>query len=333
VQKLDGTIETYAADGKAKAYMARDEAGEDVYKVKQDILGLPPKERGAVNSQFDAYLKVFKMQQTEQIHDGVIDLREKMPGMSLSDQYKLVHELPEATEAQRKVKKQALADYAYYSAHAGLVRTTNPEAYNELLDKITYGDISGPDAVKQLKSDPLAVKVAKADVDKLVKDLEGASVITDKALKEGFLYAIGKDGEPYAKTLNIDQKKEQMRFIEWGRGQARNSNRANEPGYAKELARQWRMSGQIKGGGNILGFSYDKDATYSEGMSDPKWLPDIPPKDKQRIDDSFNLDPIRAEKLAAAWGNDIELAKRALYRSLLAVETGKRQRPKKADMQ
>ncbi|MDR3363230.1 MAG: hypothetical protein LBO64_10415 [Desulfovibrio sp.] len=264
------------------------------------------------------------MQQTEQIQDGVIDLRQKMPGMSLSEQYTLVHGLPEATEAQRNVKKQALADYAHNSAHGGLVSSTNPEAYNALVDKIAYGDISGPDAVMQLKSDPLAVKVAAADLKKLVQDLEGKSHVKDSVLKEAYLYAIGKDGTPYAGKLNKARAANQMMFIEWARQKVKETNRAKEPDYLKKLAADWVLGGETKGG---YGFGYGKDKKQYEAMNDPSWLPDIPAEKKQEIDAEYKRNEQKFKDKFPEYADDVELMKRAFYKKMTSMEVGRRQRP------
>jgi hypothetical protein len=235
-----------------------------------------------------------------------------------------VHELPEATEAQRKVKKQALADYATYSAHAGLVRSTNPEAYNELVDKIAYGDISGPEAVKQLKADPLAIKIAKRDLDKLANDLKGASTITATELQTAFRWAIGSDDGPNAKPLNVKQKKQFLEFTDWARRQAQETNRAKDPDYVKRLAADWVLGGNTKGGSI---FGYGKSKKHYEAMNAPSWLPDIPADKKQEIDAEYKRNEQKFKDKFPEYADDVELMKRAFYKKMTSMEVGRRQRP------
>jgi hypothetical protein len=327
VQEAEGRAVAYTADDTAKEYMALIEAGEDAYVVEKEILGLPPKIRGAVHTQFNAYLRGYKMQQQEFFQDTVIGIREKMPNMTLSEQFKLVHDLPETTDTERKIKKQILTDYAHYAANSGMQRTTDPDAYNELLDKITYGDISGPEAVKQLKSDPLAVKVAAADLKKLEADLKGASAIPDTELKAAYLWASGTNGEPFAGTLSKAKKANQMQFIEWARGQALDTNRAKEPGYARELARLWKMGGEIKGG-SLFGFGLNKD--FNEAMADPSWLPDIPADINRKIVVYFTENPDIAKDWYGKY-EEAEYARRAFYKAQLLSGIGRHARPKQEE--
>jgi hypothetical protein len=245
-----------------------------------------------------------------------------------------VHELPEATEAQRKVKKQALADYATYSAHAGLVRSTDPDAYDELLDKIAYGDISGPDAVMQLKADPLAIKVAKRDLDNLVNDLKGASIVTAPELQTAFRWALGSDDGPYAKPLNPAQRKLFLEFTDWARRQAQETNRAKDPEYVNQLARHFFKGGERRGNYSFdtSGLGYGLDKVYGESLADPDWLPDLTGDRKTEIDKLFNANPEWAKKEMEKGGiTDMEIAKRVYYKHLLEQGIGRRQRPQGAE--
>jgi hypothetical protein len=327
VQEAEGRAVAYTADDTAKEYMALIEAGEDAYVVEKEILGLPPKIRNAVHTQFNAYLRGYKMQQQEFFQDAVIDMRTKMPNMTLSEQFKFVQDLPGTTDTERKIKKQMLVDYAHYAANSGMQRTTDPDAYNELLDKIIYGDIAGPEAVKQLKSDPLVVKVAATDLKKLEADLKGASAIPDAELKAVYLWASGTNGEPFAGTLSKAKKANQMRFIEWVRGQTLDTNRAKEPGYARELARLWKMGGEIEGG-SPFGFGLNKD--FNEAMADPSWLPDIPADINREIVVYFTENPDIAKEWYGKY-EEAEYARRAFYKAQLLSGIGRHARPEQEE--
>ena len=323
-RKVDGMIETATADSKAKSYMARIEAGEDEHLIRKEILGLPPKERGPVNSQFHAYKAVYDHQQNELVQDSIVGLREQLFGTPIGQAYRTVHDLPENTPAQRKIKKQALADYSYLSSMAGLHRGTDPNAYNELVDKIFYGEISGPNAVRDLKADPLAVKLSEEDRKRLERDLKGASTVKQGELKEAFKWAIGGEKGPKAKLTDTENK-EFLRFKDWAESRLLETNRAKEPGYLKKLAADyWRMGGEVQA---WYAPGYGRDKTRGNALDDPTWIPDLAGERKAEIDALFSREPDLARAWANKYGGNVEYGKRGYFKKLLNQEIGRRERP------
>lgn len=324
VAKFRQALAVADADNRARGYMARIEAGEDETDVQKEVLALPHEERAAINRQFHAYLTVYNRQQQEKTWDGIAEWREKMANMPLGEAYRAVNSLPEGSKAERQIKKQAKADYAYMAQHGGLHRTTDPDAYTALLDKISYGEISGGDAVKVLRADPLAVKVAQADLKKLEADLKDASDMPEKELAAAYRWAIGGENGPKATELTNVEKKQLMAFSRWARHMVKTTNRGKDPNYAQELARQFVLGGEAKGKWYHPG--YGKDKIFGEALNDASWLPDLTGEQKKSVDEKFDKDPDFAGRWAARYGGDVELGKRAYYKGLLLQGIGKRKR-------
>ena len=275
-----------------------------------------------MNALYQGYHAIWEKAQHEQEQDGIIDNRDKMSQMQLGDAYKFVQGLPEGTWVERKTKKTAQLDYAQMASHAGLSKTTDPNAYAALVDAINYGEVKSD---KDLRSHELAPKVFQQDMKHLVSDLQGASTIQTKDLMSVYRYSIGKKDEdtnstdPKAGKLSNAESQNFMEFTAWARDQAKNSNRAKEPGYVKELARQWRIQGETS---SKLGFGYGRDMRFGAAVNDPKWLPDLDKADSQRIDGLFASSPNNAKAWLKRYGGDAELAKRAFYKYELAQARG-----------
>jgi hypothetical protein len=306
------------ADKKAASYVARLETGEDAHDIQKEILALPPKESGPVNTQFRAHYRVWQEKQKEKTQDGIIENRLEMQEMLVGDAFKFVEALPEKTWTERKIKQMARVDYGVMSTHAGLSRTTDPDAYSKLVDAITYGEVKNE---KDLRSHKLASSISTPNMDKLVHDLKGASSIQEKDLQTAYRWAIGKDEDsPNGKSFNDKDKEDFLKFSAWAAEQAKNSNRAKEPGYVRELARQWkRQQWEVKSNVPFTGYGWDRPG--GEAMNDPNALPIISEADSQRIENLFMQDQAGIEKWRKRfpqYADDPELLKRAYYREELA---------------
>lgn len=314
-------IEAAEADNTAMSFVGRLENGEDESVLRREILNLPKAERNAVLRLFNSYKTIIKEEQREAIQDGIINNRARMEDMGPGEAYKFVEGLPETTPMERKIKEQAQRDYGLIAAHAGLSKTTDPDAYNRLVDAITYGEVTGE---KALRSHEDAAKVAKTDLNKLVNDLKGASIIKETEIRTAYRWAIGKDEDsPNAKPLTNKEKADLMKFSAWANQQAQESNKAKEPGYVRELARQWRMQGETPA---RWGIGYGRDATLGESANDSNWLPDLDKENKERIENLLKSDPEAERAWVARYGGDKSLAMRAYYNYELKLSRGPRQR-------
>jgi len=295
---LRNQIAAGKADDTALSYISRVQDGEDVEKLQREILALPREERGPVNSLFHGYVRVLHEERRDNYQSGVIDNRAKMGNMELGEAYKFFKALPEGTWTERKIKQQAQADYRVMEKSGGLHGDTDPNAYSALVDAMIYSDEPGGIKTESdLRSHELAVNVSKQDLDKLAKDLKGASTLPpEKDLKTAFRWALGHNpDDPKAKPMTPEENKDFMKFSAWAAQQAENSHRAKEPGYIKDLATQWRMTGQAPT--KFGPINYTGDMRFGEGVSNPKWLPNISGEDKNRIDNLFSDNPT----IADAW--------------------------------
>lgn len=118
-----------------------------------------------------------------------------------------------------------------------------------------------------------------------------------------------------------------MQFSTWAAGQVKDSNRAKEPGYVRELATAWRMKGETA---SKIYPGYGKNKPFHEAMKDDTWLPEFDSERdaeaKQRIDALFAAHPETAKKWAAKFDNDIEYGKRAYLKQEMLMGLGPHKR-------
>lgn len=222
-------------------------------------------------------------------------------------QYKFMNSLPEGP-----VKNAAARRYKEYASFAGIGFRTDPAAYEDLADKITFAGITTPGA---LKEDPLAAKVSAKDLKRLEGVLGGKQKTTEADLKNAWLAAKGvaNDGKTPVK-LNTAEKRELFEFKRWAESKVADTNRADDPAYLQKLADTWTLQGEKKGGS---WFGYGKDVTFGESLADPNWLPDTDKDTGAAIRAKFDANPALRDAWAKKYDGDVDLAVRAYHRRLL----------------
>lgn len=222
-------------------------------------------------------------------------------------QHKFVNSFPEGP-----VKNAALRRYKEYASFAGIGFRTDPAAYEDLADKITFAGITTPGA---LKEDPLAAKVSAKDLKRLEGVLGGKQKTTEADLKNAWLAAKGmaNDGKTPV-TLETDDKRDLFEFKRWAESKVADTNRADDPAYLQKLADIWTLQGEKKGGS---WFGYGEDATFGKSLADPNWLPDTDKDTGAAIRAKFDVNPDLRDAWAQKYDGDVDLAVRAYHRRLL----------------
>jgi hypothetical protein len=309
------------ADDDALKYMERIKAGgqgNDYETIEQEILAKPPYIRPALNALFKQHYGAYKVEQDRIVVDSVIAARETMKEMSMqpdgpAQMYLYAHDLPAGNPTERKIKDRVLADYAEYSRFFGKNKLTDPGKYTAVFNAIQYGEIQDE---KALSAHPDAVSVADTDMEHLKAFLKKTSVVDPKDIETSFRYMVGDGKGPFLGSLTKQNDKHNAEFVEytnWLLDAAKKSKRGAEPGYAMEMAKLWRQSGETKA---RWGFGYGRDTTYGDAAYDAGFLPDLSGDNLKAVQAVFSANPETAKRWMAAVGGDYGYAMRAYWKEL-----------------
>lgn len=237
---------------------------------------------------------------------ATIDKVDALDG-DLVAQYKFVQSMPEGP-----AKNAATRRYKEYASFAGIGFRTDPAAYEDLADKITFAEVTSPGA---LREDPLAAKVSAKDLKKLESALGGKQKTTETDLKNVWLTAKGmvSDGKTPVKLVT-DEKRDLFEFKRWAESKVVDTNRADDPTYLQKLADIWVLKGEKRGGS---WFGYGEDVSFGKSLADPTWLPDTDKDTAAAIRAKFTANPALRDAWAAQYEGDVDLAVRAYHRKLL----------------
>jgi hypothetical protein len=186
-----------------------------------------------------------KRQSTEELQDGYIDTTDTVTDLvqqsGLSAAYDFVDNLPENTENERKIKKRARTVYGRWATAGGKSPATDPTAYDKLLDKIVFAEITSE---KELRADADAVKVHNKDLNYLGKVLQGSQKVAVKDMQVAYSRAIGKFGDT---TVNEKERENRGQFMAWAADKIAETNRGDDPEYVQKLADLWVTEGRWSG--------------------------------------------------------------------------------------
>ena len=274
--------------------------------------------RRVAKSTFNALYAAKKAEQTAARQEAIYSAMDQVDAMDgdLTKQFKYVNSLPEGP-----VRNAAQRRYKEYASFAGIGFKTDPAAYEDLADKITFAEVTSPGA---LKEDPLAAKVSAKDLKRLEGTLTGKQKTTETDLKNAWLAAKGvaNDGKTPVK-LGTSEKRELFEFKRWAESKVADTNRADDPAYLQKLADVWTLQGEKKGGSWM---GYGKDVSFGQSLADPTWLPDTDKDTDAAIRSKFSANPALRDAWAKQFDGDVDLAVRAYHRKL--IESGIDKLPK-----
>jgi hypothetical protein len=273
--------------------------------------------RRVAKQTFNALYASRKAEQTAARQEAIYRVMDQVDELDgdLAAQYNFVRSLPEGP-----VKAAATRRYKEYSNFEGLHFRTDPVAYEDLAEKIVYGEVNNPGG---LRENEMAAKVSKRDLKNLESLLAGKQKVSDTDLKNVWLVANGiqNDGKVPIK-LNNSQKRELFEFKQWATGKVGDTNRADDPTYLQKLADKWHTSGEKRGGG----WNYGKNLTYGEALNDPTWLPDLDDTITAQVRAKFQANPALRDAWVRQYGDET-LAMRGYYRGMLEAGIGKLAKP------
>jgi hypothetical protein len=273
--------------------------------------------RRVAKQTFNALYASRKAEQTAARQEAIYRVMDQVDELDgdLAAQYNFVRSLPEGP-----VKAAATRRYKEYSNFEGLHFRTDPVAYEDLAEKVVYGEVNNPGG---LRENEMAAKVSKRDLKNLESLLAGKQKVSDTDLKNVWLVSKGiqNDGKVPVK-LNNSQKRELFEFKQWATGKVGDSNRADDPTYLQKLADKWHTSGEKRGGG----WGYGKDVSFGESLADPTWLPDLDDTITAQVRAKFQANPALRDAWVRQYGDET-LAMRGYYRGMLEAGIGKLAKP------
>lgn len=264
------------------------------------------------SEQREAYL----MNMTEAI-TNVDSMRGDMRGMQ-----EYANSLPRGTADQIKVSDAARRRAEYYlKSGPGVDFETNVEAWGEMLDGITSGQLHTPSDIKEKYSTAFSA----GDMKKAVALLDKAQKYTVQDLKNAYLGVLGKE------TLKSKKDKADFAsFQRWMDGNLIQTNKGGDLKHYQEMAVAWFAGGEVKGGRGVLGWfqDYGADVSLKEAILNndtATWLPNVPADKKAAILAKFNevADPATGKTYRELWApytnGDDELAVRNYYRAWMGM--------------